>query len=138
MDGARFNLQGVSLDSKFFQDSGLVFYSGRKTNDPYNFHKISKALNENYFIKKGNQIKNKLIGEISHINVNLNLNPSLCYHPIFWKEGDKNYGLAKEIKLEVRSKDKWIEFLINKEIVLYNEAGLFLPERYFLQRPAKD
>lgn len=75
------------------------------------------------------------MGEISHINTDLNLNPSLCYYPIFWEEGEKVYRLAKEIKLETRDKNKWIEFIIDRESrKFHNGFALSLPKKYFLEK----
>ncbi len=133
MDGIKFNSKGMSLDDKFFQDSKLSFYSTKKTigKSVYNVH---EALSEKYFIMKETCIRDKLMGEISHIITDLNLNPSLCYYPFFKEKEDKIYRLGKEIGLEVSNKSRWIEFLIDKESrEFYGGFGLTLPKKYFLQ-----
>lgn len=138
MDGIKFYSRGMSLYSELFQDSDLSFCSKRKTigQSVYNVH---EALAEKYFIKKEAWTGTKLIGEISHINTDLDLNPSLYYYPFYSKEGSNIYHLGKGLKLEIQDKDKWIKFLIDKKnMEFYDDFYLSLPNKYFLEKQEKD
>ena len=135
MKGLLIGQNGALLEAEFFEGSQL--YLRKMNTGMIGKRNIYDALKGKDFLKRESRLSSKItfIGEVDEIMIDRKLTPFLSYHPIELVEGKKQYMPSKSVRLETSSQRDWFEFLLNPDSRKgYKGFGLYLPERYFLEK----
>lgn len=137
MAGRMYDSRGLCLYEDYFEKTGLCFYFQEGSRE------VREALEKkDLLMKKGIFGRDVVCGEVSFLHLPRgSFRPYLVFSPYIFdkKTGKKIFNSRREIPLFIFESeiDNWMKFLVNSKQGehYYNPSfGLYLPERFFLER----